>query len=291
MAVLLRAGHYDLVFIQKELFPRLPDIFETVLHRRGVNFVLDFDDAIFVLYDEMKSPMARGLLQNKLPRVIARSRLVLAGNEFLADYARRFSKRVVRFPTVVDVERFKPANREPGVGGLPVVGWMGSPETIGFIENLRQALEGLARKAPFELRLIGAEPIPLEGVAVTSRPWSETSEVDELRQFDVGIMPLSASRWSQGKCSLKLLQYMGVGVASVSSPVGSACDIIRDGDNGFLAATSEEWVEKLDRLLHDPNLCSAVGKRGRETVVAEYSLQALGPQLAELLLEASGRPV
>jgi glycosyltransferase involved in cell wall biosynthesis len=291
VSVLFRAGRYDLVFIQKELFPRLPGIFETILSRRGVDFVLDFDDAIFVLYEELKSPFAKALLRNKLPGVIGKSRLVLAGNEFLADYARRYSRRVVRFPTVVDVERFKPADAKREAGGLPVVGWMGSPETVGFIESIRPSLESLARKTAFELRLVGAEPVPVEGAVVTSRPWSEPSEVDELRQFDVGIMPLGASRWAQGKCGLKLLQYMGVGVASVSSPVGSACDIVRDGANGFLAATPEEWVEKLGRLLHDLDLRGAVGKKGRETVVAEYSLQALGPRLAELLLEASARPV
>ena len=115
--------------------------------------------------------------------------------------------------------------------------------------------------------------------------------MDELRRFDVGIMPLSESRWAQGKCSLKLLQYMGVGVAAVSSPVGSVCDVIRDGDNGFLAATTQEWEEKLDRLLRDPDLRAGVGMKGRETVVAEYSLQVLGPRLAELLLEASSRQV
>ncbi|MEJ2722347.1 MAG: glycosyltransferase family 1 protein, partial [bacterium] len=192
---LLRARRYDLVLIQKELFPRAPDIFETFLRWTGVDFVFDFDDAIFVLYEDMRSPLTGALLKNKIPRVIARSRLVLAGNEFLADYARRYSQRVVRFPTVVDTDRFSPGERAR-TPGKPVVGWMGSPETVGFIEDIREPLEDLGRKMVFELRLVGADPVRVDGVAVTSRPWNEADEVEELRQFDVGIMPLPMSRWA-----------------------------------------------------------------------------------------------
>ncbi|UCH83826.1 MAG: glycosyltransferase family 4 protein [Candidatus Latescibacterota bacterium] len=290
VSVLLRAGRYDLVFIQKELFPHLPDLFETVLRWCGVEFVLDIDDAIFVLYEDSKSVWTKTFLRDKLPRVIKKSRLVLAGNGFLEGYARRYSQRVVRFPTVVDTQRFTPRDGRISAD-LPVVGWMGSPETVRFVDDLRGPLEALSREIPYEMRIVGADPRHLEGVPVTAQPWSEAGEVDALRWFDVGIMPLSDSRWAQGKCGLKLLQYMSVGVASVSSPVGSARDIISDGDNGFLASNPAEWVEKIGRLLRDSERRRVMGRRGRETVEREYSLQALGPRLAELLLEASGRSV
>jgi glycosyltransferase involved in cell wall biosynthesis len=278
LAALAGAKRYDLVFIQKEIFPWLPGFAEWALECSGARLVLDFDDAIFLSY------RGRRLLERKFERVVSRCALVLAGNRYLADYAGRFSGRVVMFPTVVDCDRFTPGVASDGE--VPVVGWIGTPETTVFLRELGPVLARARQRAPFVLRAVGAGDISIDGVEVDVRPWSEDTEVDDLRAMDVGIMPLPDDEWSRGKCALKLLQYMSTGLATVSSPRGSAAEIITHGDNGFLPADTGEWVECLIDLLADDELRHGMGHRARGWIESNYTLANYGPRLADHLTAA-----
>ena len=126
-------------------------------------------------------------------------------------------------------------------------------------------------------RSLELEAVP--GLQIKCQPWREETEVTDLQSFDVGMMPLPDDPWSQGKCGLKALQYMAVGVPTVASPVGVNSDIIQDGTNGFLATTEQEWVEKLAQLLSDEPLRKACAAEGRKTVEARYSAAVHVPHL------------
>ena len=95
-------------------------------------------------------------------------------------------------------------------------------------------------------------------------------------------MPLPADRWSRGKCGLKALQYMALGVPTVCSPVGVNSEIIQDGETGLLASTDDEWVEKLSGLLRSADERARLGRAGRETVEARYSATAQVPRVLEI---------
>jgi glycosyltransferase involved in cell wall biosynthesis len=95
-------------------------------------------------------------------------------------------------------------------------------------------------------------------------------------------MPLADDEWAKGKCGLKVLQYMACGVPVVASPVGVNREIINDGENGFLAATDKEWLEKLSLLASNEELRRKIGQKGRETVEKHYSLKLWGPRVASL---------
>ena len=113
--------------------------------------------------------------------------------------------------------------------------------------------------------------------------WTEASVVASIAACDIGIMPLLNSPWEQGKCGYKLIQYMACNLPVVASKVGANVDIVRNGENGFLAETEQEWVMALDRLLTDSDLCSKMGSAGRQRVEADYCIQKTGPKLAQLL--------
>jgi glycosyltransferase involved in cell wall biosynthesis len=91
--------------------------------------------------------------------------------------------------------------------------------------------------------------------------------------MDIGVYPLPEEEWVLGKSGLKALQYMGVGVPVVASRLGAACEFIHDGENGFLASTHDEWVDKLSRLILDPALRAAMGSAGRATVEDRFSVR------------------
>jgi glycosyltransferase involved in cell wall biosynthesis len=129
----------------------------------------------------------------------------------------------------------------------------------------------------------------LEGVETEAMQWRAATEIQDLRPFDIGVMPLPDDDWSKGKCGLKALQFMALGVPTVCSPVGVNTDIIQDGANGMLATTEDKWVEKLRQLLHSPELRGKLGKAGRETVEEKYSAKAVAPKFYEALAKTAIR--
>lgn len=283
--VLLGSGRFDTVFVQKELFPWAPPLVEWLLSVAHVRVILDIDDAIHLPYS------GRPLLSRKIPTAIARASLVLAGNRWLAEYARGFNRSTVHFPTVVDAERFTP--RAASTARSPVVvGWMGSPETVRFLSDVMPSLQRAQARRDFVVRVVGAGSFTAPGMWLETSPWSFDREVDDLRSFDVGVMPLRNDEWARGKCSLKLLQYMSAGLATVSSPAGSVSDIVRDGDNGFVAATGDEWTGRVEDLVGDAALRERTGARARAWLVGHYSLANYGPRFASMLRQvAEGREV
>jgi glycosyltransferase involved in cell wall biosynthesis len=269
---LLKLKRMDIAVVYRDPIFFWPGLIETLLGTAGVPYILDFDDAIY-LPPPGANPLASLFRPpGSLRRTIRRSACTVVGNRVLADYAGQFSDNVVVIPTCVDIDRFRPRNHtscQPN--GELVIGWMGSHSTAPYLLRLNQAFVELAREfSNLKLLVVGGE-YRLPGVPVECRPWSLEREVADLRGFDVGVMPLPDDPWTRGKCGLKILQYMAVAVPVVASPVGVNKEIIQDGENGFLAAETRDWVGKLSRLAGDPGLRARLGKAGRTAVEERYS--------------------
>lgn len=282
--VLKRVKDYDLVYVYNEAAMLGPALIEEYLRAKGVPLVFDFDDAIF-LRGKDPGTLNRHLRPLKFPgktKSICRlASHVIAGNGYLAAYAAGFNPRVTVVPTTIDTEKYTP--RPPASGAAPpVIGWSGSYSTVQHLDTVRRMLQRLARTERFRLRVVGAEGYRLEGVDVEAIPWNAETETGDLSAMDIGIMPLPDNEWTRGKCGLKALQYMALGRPAVCSPVGVNPTIIRNDRNGLLAATEDEWIDKLTRLLRSPALRERLGAAGRETVEAEYSASIHAPRVYEL---------
>jgi glycosyltransferase involved in cell wall biosynthesis len=274
---------YDAVYLFREAALLGPPIFERLVSRSGVPTIFDFDDAVFVPY---VSPSNGYLSYLKFPaktKTICRlATHVIAGNPYLADYARQTNQNVSIVPTTIDTDKYEMRSRSND-NRVPVIGWSGSFSTVQHLDSLKGALKRLAQKESFRLVVIGTPVYKIDGVDVEALPWRAATEVSDLQPIDIGIMPLPDESWSRGKCGLKALQYMALGIPTVCSPVGVNSEIIQDGVNGFLAATEDEWVEKLTRLLHDKELRQQLGAAGRATVEAKYSAAVQAPRVYEIL--------
>ncbi len=270
------------VWVEKELLPWVPFLLEQpLLHRRRL--VLDCDDAVWLRYQRHANPLWRGLLGNKIDRLFARADVVTAGNHWIGEHARAAGARDVRWlPSVVDLDRY--AKR----GGLradgpPRIGWIGSPATVHYLRVLGPVLQVLASRLDFELVCIGGGMFPLPGVQVEFRPWSGDNEAEEIRRFDIGIMPLTDGEWEWGKCGFKLIQYMACGVPVVGSRVGANPRIVTDGVDGVLAGGNAEWIAVLESLLADPHRAATLGAAGRTTVERQFSVQSRCAEVAAAL--------
>lgn len=286
---------HSIVFIQKELLPFAPPLPEYLLYRSGARLVCDVDDAIHLRYTESRNPVVRLALSGKIPAVFRRSAAILAGNDFLRDYAARFNKETVLFPTVIDTSRYPPRRMEGGgsmSGDVPVIGWIGSPGTVSYLAERGALLSRLASSTPFTLRVIGAPGFTIPGLDVEAVPWREEREAAEIGRCDIGIMPLPDTAWAKGKCGLKCLQYMAAGLPVVSSPWGSARSIITPGVHGFLARTEADWIKHMTTLLRDASLRERFGRAGRRRVEEAFSLDRWAPRMAEILRRvAAGKSI
>lgn len=284
---LRRTADYDLVLVYREIFPIGPAIVERLLALPGrPPIVFDFDDAMFLpSVSDANRLIAALKFPGKLATIVRVSDHVLAGNDYLAAYARRFNDEVTMIPTCVDTTKFVPrADGGPAAGRPPVVGWIGSPTTGTYIRGLARVLQRAHARHPFVLRVSGAgEPIVVEGVPTEEVPWALEREIELFNTCDVGVYPLEDDEWAKGKCGFKAIEFMACGVPVVASAVGVNRTLVDDGVNGFLASTEDEWVDKLVRLLGDAELRRQFAEAGRRTVEATYSLHVNAPRLAATL--------
>jgi len=267
--------HYDIVFIQREAFMTGSTFFERKFKKSKAKIIFDFDDAIWHL-DISEANKKFHWLKNpgKTGTIISLSNLVFAGNNYLADFARKFNENVVIVPTTIDTDEYLKiilADRKS-----LVIGWSGSITTIKHFELAIPFLRVLKNKygEKISFKVIGDETYRNEELGIIGIAWNKKNEIKELSSIDIGIMPLPDDEWSKGKCGLKGLQYMALEIPTVMSPVGVNTEIISDGENGFLASNLNNWVEKISALIESAELRREIGKKARQRVIERYSVSS-----------------
>lgn len=281
LATIRKMADFDVVYLFREAALLGPPIFERLVHQSGIPIVFDFDDAIFVSY---RSP-ANGYLSylkfaGKTKTICRLAAHVMVGNPYLADYARQVNDHVTVIPTTIDTDKYKPLPRAESA--VPVIGWTGSYSTVQHLDTLRGALQKLAKQQSFRLRVIGTPTYKIPGVEVEASIWKADTELEDLSSIDIGVMPLPDDAWSKGKCGLKALQFMALGIPTICSPVGVNTDIIQDNENGMLAGSEDEWVEKMSRLLQSRETRERLGQAGRMTVQEWYSAKTQAPRVYDI---------
>jgi glycosyltransferase involved in cell wall biosynthesis len=280
-----RVADYDVLFLQRK---RFNPPFLQLLRWRSQGIVYDFDDAVMYRNSTAPSPYSR-TRQKRFARIIKAADYVIAGNNFLKDQAEKFTDRVTVIPTAIDRDRYD-AKDYQGEKDTVTIGWIGDHGSIHYLDKMRPVLEKLGKKySHLELKIICDTFLEFKNIAVIKKRWSHEEEVEDLKSLDIGVMPLVDDPWSWGKCGLKILQYYGVGVPVVCTPVGVNRDVVQDGVNGFWAMTDDEWVEKLSTLIEDPSLRRTMGLHGRKLVRASYSIQGCAPKFYGVLDEVAQR--
>ena len=277
----------DVLFIQKVIFP--PPV-RWLLRWRRPPVIYDFDDAIFTTEVRQGNWLARWKERRNargLPAMLRLADGVVVENEYTAGFAATYCERITTITGPIDTQRYC-ATAPDGPGDEVVLGWIGSQSTMPYLDLIKDPLSRLLRRYPqVRLLVIGAEVDAWDGIEVETRPWSLDGEVEELRRFDVGLMPIPDDPWTRGKGGYKLLQYMAMGLPVVSSPVGVNRQIVRHGESGFWAEGETEWEDALVRLIEDRSLRREMGRSGRQWVERQYALDTSSRRLVELLREVA----
>jgi glycosyltransferase involved in cell wall biosynthesis len=271
-----RARDYDAVLVNREATLIGPALVERLVARTGKPLIYLLDDPLYIPY---RSP-SNGWLSylkffGKVKSLCRMSSAVLVNSPSHARFARAYNDNVWEIPSVVDGDLYTGWAPRPGPpNGAVCIGWTGSPSTTPNLRVIADPLETLARRDDVDLRFIGAADSDLPRVRHTALPWRASSEVDDLRSLEVGLLPLPRTPWTPHKFYLKLVQYMALGIPPVATPLGSNSILIKEGETGFLADSDGEWIAKLERLVADPELRERIGRNAAELALSRYTLQA-----------------
>ena len=266
---------YDFVFLHREATPLGPPWFEWLAsHIFRKKLLFDFDDAIW-LPNTTAGNRAAAKYKNhqKTAAICGWSYKVSCGNRYLQDFARQYNPAAVYLPTCVDTQRFRYQPKQQQAQRL-TIGWTGSHSTLPYLKLVEPVLQQLEEQYDFDFLVIADKAPALQLRSLQFIPWRKQTELEDLLQIDIGLMPLPDTAWAKGKCAFKALQYMALGIPAVVSAVGANVVAVPDEEAGYTCATPQEWYARLEQLLRQPELRAALGKQGRLWVEEHYSVQA-----------------
>ena len=264
---------YDFVFIHREASHIGPPIFEFLIakvFRKKYNY--DFDDAIWLPnYSETNARFHRLKAYWKVRYCIKWAGSISAGNDYLANYARKFNSNVQVIPTTIDTENHHNLQTDYHQEKL-VIGWTGTHTTMRYLDFIVPVIKELEQKYDFEFLVISNEAPAYHLKSLRFLKWRRETEISDLARISIGVMPLEMDIWSEGKCGFKGLQYMSLGIPALMSSVGVNTQIVSHSENGFLPIKLEDWRVQLETLLLDVDLRNKIGEAGKKTIDERYSV-------------------
>jgi len=273
---------YDVVFIQK-----VPchEILLKILRLLKRKVIFDFDDAIYTIHQASEKKVdtpTKLKINERFNRIVALSDLVVLENDYAKEYVEKYNPSILMITGPIDTIRYFPAENKKKED--VVIGWIGSPPNTIYLEPLYPVFERLLRERPNVcFKFIGATPVKLSGGKIKQVDWNLETEVRELQEFDIGIMPLPDDEWSRGKGGYKLLQYMAIGIPAIASPVGINSQLIGDDVNGFLVDNEDDWYKKFLILIDDAEKRKMLGANARNIAVEKYSFHVAKTKLLDAL--------
>lgn len=237
--------------------------------RRNSRFlVYDINDNLFFVENDHRH--SRFLAQI--------SDLVICSSQYLMERYRPLNKNCFWIPDLIDFDCEPGGGKERITMGEEkiVIVWMGYRNNLPYLEEVNSSLLSLSKKYDIVVKVITSEESDLgfsnrekleeilPEVKTHFVTWSFENFICELAQSDIAIAPLFNNEFCKSKSENKLISYMIMGLPVVASPIPAYRNIIKDGYNGFLAASPEEWKEKLERLIGSEDLRRFIGVNGKK---------------------------
>jgi glycosyltransferase involved in cell wall biosynthesis len=274
--IIIRAFRSDAVYLQKTLLPKW---FLKLIYSANPKIGFDFDDAI-----QEESPKN----QIRIREVLKLASLVTVENRKNGDFSKQINGREPLYILgPIDCDRYTPQTKINQ--DKIVIGWVGSHSTSIYLDECKQSLLKLLESHQhLELHLVGFAGNFLNHPKCVVKQWKLDSECRDLGEFDIGIMPLPNTPWTQGKGGYKILQYMAMGIPSVVSPVGVNAAIIDNGINGFHANSETEWFTYLDTLVSSEVKRKDMGQAALKKAKTTFSFESYLPRFLADLKDLSG---
>ncbi len=283
----VKSRKFEIVVVRRELllFNDYGNLFlEKLLLKIHPNAILDFDDDLSAAKSQPKAITNRyakilGEHGDKFNETLKKYNKFIVASGYLKDRVTDQNKRVDAesicvIPTCVDYDRYPPKEYPESFQKL-TFGWIGGDHNYPLVDKLIPVLNALAEKYDFQLLVIGRSPYKRDtSFAIQFIPWSLETEVEFIKQMDIGLMPLEDNAMARGKGGFKLIQYMGLGVVGVAQAITINREIIDHRKNSFLIENDPEWLPTLEAILEGRHNLAEIGANARKKITESYSVKA-----------------
>lgn len=260
----------DTVLISREASPLSRGKLEARLLSSAGRGVYDFDDALFS--DTSRRRQAFGGA-HKFRRAAAAADCVIAGNEYLAEWASEYQQDVRVIPSCVEPSDYRMA--QSSRTSPPRLVWLGSRSTEQYLVPILDDLLEIHRSHGARLTLISAsqqnDALAKLQPMLDRVPWNAETFTTYLADADLALAPLADTPLARGKCAYKILQYGAAGLPIVGSPVGANREALRLL-GGIAIENSQDWRDAISSLLTESqSQARHRGRAARAAVEEHYS--------------------
>jgi glycosyltransferase involved in cell wall biosynthesis len=265
--------NYNAIIIIKYIEPEYLSKIRKIY--RGL-ILFDFDDAIWL--DSFGG-------YPRFKKLISSVDYVSCDNIYLLNEAKKFCNNcfILNGPAQVNIQVSNEVYKDES---KIIIGWIGSQYTLFYLNLIVDVIEELSllyNNLEFRICGIGRNYDYLPKFKSTKFStlayYDNKTMIKEISNFDIGVYPIDESELSLGRGSLKATLYMSCGIPVVASAIGHNCNIIKNGFNGFLANSKNEWFEYLNNLIINEHLRKNIGENGFNFVRNEYSIENCYSQL------------
>ena len=285
----------DAVFVSRAIMPRicpfpLPLLMKR-LFRRTKTLIWDIDDDIF--QSREITPKEESLLLRFA------THMILVNDHLRSTLPQERRDTAVYLPTTdgdfadEDLEALASRRKQRYCDGEIALLWLATYTSLPFLSSIVPYLDTAAEEIyrssgkQLVLEVVCNRPLNVRTsrLKIVNMVWSKELAADRIRNAHIGIMPLEDTPHTRGKGGFKLLQYMAIGLATVSSAVGSANDIVTNGENGMLASVTEptQWTSAVTELAASWERMQEMGMKARKRWEEAYSYHRNLKVLTELL--------
>lgn len=284
-----------LIVVRVRMGPNVLRIINEIRHR-SIPTVFDIDDLIF---DPNSSGLLRSLSRlseldlrktvatmNQLRETLLACDYVTCTTKALSTQIERLKKSCYIIPNSINNKQYDLAQnlkraKEPRNNGEIKIGYFSGTNTHerDFMEVSDALYEIMQKYRNVEFHLVGILEVDRKFSKFRTRVIQQPfmGYLDMLRYLawmDINLAPLEMNNAFTGsKSELKIFEAALVEVPTVASATDSYAACLSDGVNGFLAASKEEWFQKLEILIKDEGLRRRIARRAKKEFIERFFIK------------------
>ena len=275
--------NYDIVYIFMWVTPYFGNYFERAYINYSKKTIFDMEDNVLVTTNNPINKMSNLFKNNKkIIYLLNNVDHIITSTPVLKKKVEEINlkKNVTYICASIEIDRYIKNKKDDN---LIRIGWTGTFSSISFLKLIEDVIIKISKIRQIEFVIICNSYYKIPEVKNKFIYWNKKNEINDLSDIDIGVYPLSLNNdWVIGKSGLKCLQYMAMGIPSVSTNVGNIKNIVEDGVDGYLVKNKDEWYEKLIQLIDNSKIRKKMGSMARKKVETEYSVKVLNKKYLKI---------